>query len=185
MDLLTNNGTETLAHAGTYYLQQVPYTLLAGVGAVVAILQRAVSLLNGPWFIEAFRLMLWSVIFEAVRRSWHTVSSKVIQTLFVEVRVGQGDFVWDWLDDYLSANNVWGTATSYRLVSGPPPAPSFAEGAAAPAAQSQLGKKEQHRSDGHPLPIYQCTPDQAEFWKWRGHWIKVYKLPGGYDYKTG
>lgn len=171
------NTTSTFAQSGTDYLQHASHALLAGVDVLLATLHAALSMLGDPWVLEPFRYLLFSAIFEAVRRSWYTLQTKIVQSLFVEVRVDNGDFVWDWLDDYLTAHNVWGHATSYRLVSVP---------AAGRHPGSQRAAKEHTADDsGHPFPVYQSTPEQAEFWKWRGWWIKVFKQPGVYDYKTG
>ncbi|KZV88768.1 P-loop containing nucleoside triphosphate hydrolase protein [Exidia glandulosa HHB12029] len=148
--------------------------------AVLLLLFRLVEslghFLNERWVQETVKMMLLGTIMQFMTGAWQTMSAKVLQRLYVEARIENGDFAWDWVDDYLNAHDIWRRAPAYRVI-------TRSKGAARGVEDSDT--REKSDIDFHPRPIYQSTPDQPEFWRWNGHWIKVLKEHGKFDYNTG
>ncbi|KZV88767.1 P-loop containing nucleoside triphosphate hydrolase protein [Exidia glandulosa HHB12029] len=150
--------------------------LVTAVGILSKPGHTLVSLLRERSSQEALKMLLVGAFIGAARSLWSFAAAKAMDCLYVDARIDHGDFAWDWVDDYLNAHNVWSRAASYRIVT----VPSTNGGA--------TGDSQVRQTDGrdiHPVPIYRSTPDQPEFWQWRGHWILVYKQHGGYSYSTG
>lgn len=140
-----------------------PQAFRVALSAVATAVKYTMDFLREPWVANTIQVMLFSTCFEAARRAWQMISDKAFRSLFVEVRIDQADFAWDWVKDFLDANGVFANPTLYRLVA--------------------QGSSEE--SDGHPKAVFFGAPEEPAFWKWNGHWIKVALQPGKYDYRSG
>lgn len=169
MDLFnTRNGTLSLWDA--LVPVEMPQFLAAVLGLLGVVLHLLLRVFNEHWVQDTFKMLLLGTVMESVRSFWSMVSAKAVQRFYVEAHFEHGDFARDWLDDYLERHGVWGRAPKYRVVTRP--------------ADDGAITTEKKR-DIHPRPIYQSSPDQPEFWNWKGYLVKVSKDVVGYDYKTG
>ncbi|EJD50421.1 hypothetical protein AURDEDRAFT_160324 [Auricularia subglabra TFB-10046 SS5] len=97
---------------------------------------------------DGARLLLLGSVMETGRRFWKQVADKVTNSVFTTASFENGDFAYDWIDDYLASQNAWGLMTVFRVTS----------------SLSTISAE-----DGHPLPTYQAAANQEDFWRWRGH----------------
>ncbi|KZV90312.1 P-loop containing nucleoside triphosphate hydrolase protein [Exidia glandulosa HHB12029] len=134
-----------------------------------------VPLFHQTWFQDGFRLLLLGSVMETARRFWKKVADRVTESVFTTATFESPDFAFDWVDDYLSVNHAWGFLTAFRVTSAMSTQPGV-----------QLAKDADFVDDaGHPVPCYEADADREEFWRWRGHWIKLSKKPGVRHWKTG
>ncbi|KAH7100842.1 P-loop containing nucleoside triphosphate hydrolase protein [Auriculariales sp. MPI-PUGE-AT-0066] len=156
-------------------LASVTYGLFAGIVTVFLVaysyitplLNYIMPLFETQWVQDGMRLMLLGSVMETARRFWQRAADRIADSMFTTATIENGDFAFDWVDDYLHAQGAWGFMTAFRVTS------------------SIAAARGDSKAAGQPMPVYQCAADQEEFWRWRGHWLKISKKPGTKHWRTG
>ncbi|KAG8897618.1 hypothetical protein FRC01_011247, partial [Tulasnella sp. 417] len=147
-------------------------------------------ILRNPYIVESLRLFFFGSVLETCRRICRWALDRFTSGFFVTAHFQQGDWAFDWLSEFLAAQEIWTNSREYRVTV----SNGQKEGALAPGGSSSTTKAANEKADhlhddvedddGYPQPLYFPASDNTQVIRWRGHWIQVTRKAGHMSYSS-
>ncbi|KAG8894661.1 hypothetical protein FRB99_001068, partial [Tulasnella sp. 403] len=141
--------------------------------------------LNNPYIFESLRFFFLGSVLETGRRIFQWTLDRFTSGFFVTAHFQQGDWAYDWLNEFLAAQEIWTNSREYRVTaSNIEKEWSFTPGASSSTEKSIAGPLERGIPDGHPRPLYFPASEMPQVLRWRGHWIQIARKAGVITYNA-
>ncbi|KAG9035195.1 hypothetical protein FRB95_011929 [Tulasnella sp. JGI-2019a] len=135
-------------------------------------------MLNSPYVQESLRFFFLGTVLETGRRIFQWTLDRFTSGFFVTAHFNQGDWAYDWLNEFLAAQEIWTNSREYRVTASNlerewnnmPGA--FSNTYAARADKAEVDK------DGNPRPLYFPASDMPQVIWWHRHWVQVTRRVG-------
>ncbi|KIO28444.1 hypothetical protein M407DRAFT_22340 [Tulasnella calospora MUT 4182] len=144
-------------------------------------------ILRNPYIVESLRLFLFGSVLETCRRICRWALDRFTSGFFVTAHFQQGDWAFDWLSEFLAAQEIWTNSREYRVtVSNDQKAlaPGGSPSTTKVPTEKGDGAEDDSDDDGYPQPLYFPASDNTQVIRWRGRWIQVTRKAGHISYNT-
>ncbi|KAG8946877.1 hypothetical protein FRC04_011304 [Tulasnella sp. 424] len=138
-------------------------------------------MLNNPYIQESLRFFFLGSVLETGRRLFQWTLDRFTSGFFVTAHFQQGDWAFDWLNEFLAAQEIWTNSREYRVTA----SNVEKEWTCAPGASSSTDNtltigtgKGETGGDGFPRPLYFPASDMPQVLRWQGHWVQITRKAG-------
>ncbi|KAG8880586.1 hypothetical protein FRB97_000681 [Tulasnella sp. 331] len=136
-------------------------------------------MLNSPYVQDSLRFFFLGSVLETGRRLFQWTLDRFTSGFFVTAHFNQGDWAYDWLNEFLAAQEIWTNSREYRVTA------SNLErewnnmpGAFSNTYASRSEKTTEIDRDGNPRPLYFPASDMPQVIWWHRHWVQVTRRVG-------
>ncbi|KAG8946876.1 hypothetical protein FRC04_011303 [Tulasnella sp. 424] len=146
-------------------------------------------ILQNPYIVESLRFFFLGSVLETCRRISQWALDRFMGGFFVTAHFKQGDWAFDWMNEFLAAQEIWTNSREYRVtVSNGEDEWALAAGGSPSAAKTFTkgddGTKDKSEEDGYPRPLYFPASDNTQVIRWRGRWVQVTRKAGSLSYSN-
>ncbi|KAG8959564.1 hypothetical protein FRC03_007811 [Tulasnella sp. 419] len=128
-------------------------------------------ILNSTYIQESLRLLILGSVIETGRRVCQWLLDRFTSGFFVTAHFAQGDYAYDWLNEFLAAQDIWTNSREFRVTATNTDARYIFTPGGSASTERTIAPKQSN--DGNPHPIYFPSSEMPQVMRWRGHWIQV------------
>ncbi|KAG9007066.1 hypothetical protein FRB90_009571, partial [Tulasnella sp. 427] len=139
-------------------------------------------MLRNPYILESLRLFFFGSVLETCRRICQWALDRFTSGFFVTAHFQQGDWAFDWLNEFLAAQDIWTNSREYRVTAFNLDDELEFNGPSRKGKNdldSSSSDEEDEDEDGYPQAMYLPASDNTQVIRWRGHWVQVTRKGGG------